>query len=210
MRLTATIAVLACGLVATTASAGPLTLNFHGNVAASESSLGSFTGSLTWNPTLSQLTISLTNTSPVANGGYLTAFAFQGIEGLTYSLQTPPTNWAQLAGSVDASPFGEFTLGASTGSGWQGGGPPQNGLAIGQSAQFVFAVGGVANPGSLDAMSFWNQNEEGFFGVVRFRGFEDGGSDKVPMALSVVPVPAPVLLAGLGLVAGVVVRRRMK
>lgn len=207
MRLTATIAALACGLAATTASAGPLTLNFHGNVAASEAGLGSFSGSLTWNPTLSRLTVSLTNTTPNANGGLLSGFALQGNPGFTYTAVNLG-GWNLFSGPVNGQPYGQFTFGAGTGQNFQGGGG--GGIGIGQTINLVFAVGGVANPNSLDAMSFWNANSAGNFGVVRFNSFTNGGSDKVPMALSVVPVPAPALLAGLGLIAGVVVRRRMK
>ena len=38
--------------------------------------LGSFVGDISYNPTNAELTVELTNTSPVDNGGYLTAFAF--------------------------------------------------------------------------------------------------------------------------------------
>jgi hypothetical protein len=38
--------------------------------------LGSFVGNISYNPTAAELTVELTNTSPVDNGGYITAFAF--------------------------------------------------------------------------------------------------------------------------------------
>ncbi len=38
--------------------------------------MGSFDGNISYNPKVAALTVSLTNTSPVDNGGYITAFAF--------------------------------------------------------------------------------------------------------------------------------------
>lgn len=159
------------------------------------SGLGSFEGSLAYSATdatHATLTVVLKNTSPVGNGGYLTAFAFNNpagsITGVSFS---GPANFGLLGGSpfadgVNAAPFGQFDLGASTGSGFEGGGPPSKGLAVGQSGTFLFTLigNGLDQFGAgrfLSELSVPPGDGKGHKAfVARFRGFADGGSDKVP------------------------------
>ncbi len=195
-------------------SGGPTTPN--------ESGLGSFTGSITVAPNganAATLTIVVTNTSPAANGGFLTAVAFNNPGAVTGAMLTSTTDpdFALEFGSdsVNGMPFGQFDFGISTGGSFQGGGPPQAGLAVGASATFVVALTGTG-VGSLTDLSFQSALSTGAGGggpqffVARFRGFNDGGSDKVAAVPGsapppVVPEPASAVLAlaGVGLAAGV-------
>lgn len=144
------------------------------------------------------LTISLLNTSPAANGGFLTAFALRDLSGLvtgaTVSATNPnfgPIGGPDFHGGIAAPPFGDYDLGASVTDQFLGGGSPVGGIGVGESAAFAFTLTGTG----LDGLTL-----ENFLGgppaapnpgpptlVVRFRGFNNGGSDKVPGVLEVVP-----------------------
>ncbi len=135
---------------------------------------------------------------------------------------------------INAQPYGYFDLGASTGGSFEGSGKPQKGIAAGDSASFTFGLQG-SHMNSLTVGSFLQtlpssgkskskehgdddddeededeeqeDEQQGASFVVRFRGFEDESSDKVP--LTTVPEPAAVAVWGLGLAAiGLVWRRR--
>ena len=57
-------------------------------------------------------------------------------------------------------------------------------------------------------MSFLEGGPYEFDFIVRFKGFLDGGSDKVPAA--VVPLPVPVAIGALGLLGVVLGRKRIR
>jgi hypothetical protein len=191
---------------------------------------GIFTGSLSvtnQTTTSAVITVQLTNISPAANGGYLTGLAFNdpnsfskgNISSVTSfsTSYSPPTGQAfSLLGaptfnnSVPTSPYGSFDIGAAVGGDWLGGGQPSDGLAVGETGTFTFVVSGTSlnkltAANILAAMS--SKGTAGF--VVRFRGFNDGSSDKdiagvicepppPPPPPSGVPAPPGVVLAGMG------------
>lgn len=188
-----------------------------GDTAASTSGLGNFSGSLTYSftdATTAQLIIELTNTSPIDNGGFLTAFVFNNPGDLIESVGFSSTDLDfQLLGGpgfddgVNGAPFGQFDVGSSTGD-FEGGGAPSAGLGVGQSATFTFLFTGtlldtLSDLSFLSAFSEGTGAGEGYQAfVARFRGFNDDGSDKVPAIPTPgteVPEPATVGLLGISL-----------
>lgn len=152
---------------------------------------------------LGKLTISLTNTSPASNGGYLTGLAFNIVSAdanATASLFSG-TNAAFVGmTNVNTAPFGTFDAGAALGGSWTGGGSPAAGIAVGSSATFVFNIT-ASDASSRHATDFIGSGGEEL--ALRYRGFADGGSDKLQ-----VPGAGPVGLASAG--ALVASRRRRR
>ncbi|AGA25977.1 hypothetical protein [Singulisphaera acidiphila] len=180
--------------------------------------LGDFTGSLVvanQTSTTATLTITLTNTSPVANGGYLTAFVLNNpgnmITGI--SLTSAPANFTLLGtppfqDGINGAPNGQFDFGVSTGNGFEGGGSPSKGLAVGATGIFTFSLTGT-NLSTLSPADFASALSGGTgigqgpeFFVARFRGFNNNGSDKVPGTLSTVPEPSSLVSCGIAGVIG--------
>ena len=203
--------VLALAALPTVSQATPILISGSGP-------LGSFTGTFDYDPSTFKVDIELTNTSPLLNGGFITAFVFNIPEGVTVTAATllsSDADFGVLGGpgfsnGVNGAPFGQFDIGASTGGSFEGGGNPSLGIAVGVTNTFSFSLTGTGlgslSPadflGSLSVAPGDGKGHEDL--VVRFRGFEDGGSDKVPNEN--VPEPSVVLLLGLGMI-GVWARR---
>ncbi|MCE2884725.1 MAG: hypothetical protein LW806_07490 [Planctomycetaceae bacterium] len=206
-RALACSATLAVASFASTAS-GALSLAGSNGLEG----LGSFTGSMTWTYLGSgagTLAVSLTNTSPAANGGYLTGFAFNTASGVGMTLATAPNgSWIGMT-NVSASPFPDFDFGAALDGNWEGGGSPNAGIGVGSTGAFTFDVSGddTLLASLSDASFFDTSNGYGF--AARFRGFADGGSDKVPGEIAVVPLPQTLGLAAAS-IAGLALFRRRK
>jgi hypothetical protein len=184
--------------------------------------LGSFTGTFDYNPGTATLDISLTNTSPLANGGYITALAFNNPDDLITGvvLVSSDGDFGEIGGAglddyqndIMVSPFGFADIGASITGDWLGGGSPVTGIAVGSTVTFSFTFTG-SGVGALTTADFMNTFMTGGppdWLLVRFRGFEDGGSDKVSaVGFPVVPVPEPSSLTLLGGgIAMMIARRR--
>jgi hypothetical protein len=175
--------------------AGADTITFLGDTANSTSNLGNFSATLTYtasSSTSATLDLTLTNTSPAANGGFLTAFVLNNPNNSITSVTQGATFGANFSvlgltnNGVKGAPYGQFDFGASTGGSFEGGGNPSKGIGVGGSETFDFILTGVGLK-TLNASSFANELSVGpgngmgdqFF-VARFRGFNNGGSDKVP------------------------------
>jgi hypothetical protein len=166
--------------------------------------LGQCTKTVTYDSTTNILTLTLANTSPAANGGFLTADAFNLGAPATADIQvisfTGDADFPAFAlnpgapsagGNISVSPFGtrEFVISA-TGGAWLGGGSPNGGIPVGDSATFTLLLSADITESSLFGL-----NE-----AIRFRGFENGGSDKTLTTVAAVPEPGTLLLLASGLV----------
>jgi hypothetical protein len=200
---------------------------------------GLFTGSVTYtftSTTSAVLTVQLTNVSPTTNGGYITAFAFNdpagagGTDFKSVTLTSAPSPF-KLVGSaskfstnsLDGSPYGNFDLGVSNSTKPSqpilGGGNPTTGLAVNTTSTFVFNISGsgLNQFSAAELLSTFGTDGTSAF-LVRFRGFNDGSSDKdvvgVPMNPpppppgNAVPAPPGLVLAGMGF--GCLLLRRLR
>jgi hypothetical protein len=156
----------------------------------------------------SSLTITLTNTSPAGNGGFIVADAFNLPAGVSATLDsTTNLNFGTfLEGAVQVSPFADRTdiisLGGNLNNAFEGaGGNPAHGIGVGQSATFVFTLTG----GGATETDIFNGE------LVRFKGFNNGASDKTGVTIdnTVVPEPTMVLLFGPGMVGLMWLRRKL-
>jgi hypothetical protein len=201
-----------------------------GNVG--EHGLGHFTGTASYTPqtpSSAVLYIDLTNVSP-AHGGFLTGFAMNlpGQHVLGISLTAGPAHFefiggASPANTVSAAPYGNFDFGASVGGSFEGGGAPSQGIGVGLTGHFEFAISGSSLE-TLTINDFLNTpsvgpgDGKGNPGVVvRFRGFAgvSPDSDKVPLnttALVENPEPSSLILGSLAAFAtmGLAVTRRLR
>jgi hypothetical protein len=158
--------------------------------------LGDFAGTIEFTSTgvnSGVLKVTLTNSLTTSPGGKITAFAFNNpgnviasaVEGGTFTanfdvIGGPPVNAADnFQDDIMASPLANFDIGGSISDKWLSGGNPNQGLLIGATGTFEFNLTG-AGVGSLTESSFVNEKVDGsHFFIVRFRGFDNGGSDKV-------------------------------
>lgn len=191
------------------------------NIAGTPSTSGPgyFTGSIAVDnisATTASVQVKLTNTSPVANGGFITGFAYNlpgSISGATLtSTYNPATgqNFNLIGGGtykntvrdysddLNSSPFGRFDIGAAVGGDLLGTGTPSNGLAPTESGTFTFTLtSSTYNLNQLTAQVLMNTLSAASNGsstaafLVRFRGFCDGSSDKVVGGTTDTPPPPP-------------------
>lgn len=150
---------------------------------------GAFTGLVTWVGNV--LTITITNDSPDANGGFLTGALFElPDKDLIISASTSDADFQAINpvannDGVPFNPIGDTTYdkGYALDGNFQGGGNPNPGTAVGDSVTFTFTYSGG---NGLTILDFYNQfndpnlTDEVSNFIVRFKGFGNNGSDKVP------------------------------
>lgn len=209
------VTVASIAAVAAATAAGAAVVPITSNSALSTSGLGTFIGTLDYTflgGTAGKLDVTLTNTTPVAIGGYITAFMFRPPPALgTFTSSLTSSNFPLLKNipaGTNGSPFpGPWIGGAGLNNTWLGGGAPSNGIGIGQTGIFSFSING-ANASALSSDSFVSGGSvsDAYAFVVRLRGMTNGGtsdSDKVPA--NQLPAPGAVALLAL---AGVARSRR--
>lgn len=179
--------VFAC---AAPALAGADLVPFVGLPAFSTEGLAEYSGTVEYTPTgptTGDLVVTLTNDTAMPLGGFMTGFLFKIVS-------SDPAAYADFVSSdypafeqsgLSAAPFGsDFDGGAAVGGDWEGGGDPSGGVPAGMTGTFTFAVF-ASDAAFLSAADFINggANPPGF--VARFRGLENGGSDKVPAGATI-------------------------
>lgn len=203
------IAVALSAALATTAAEASI-VAFNSNPGLN--GRGAFSGSMEWNHEAGasdgRLWVTLTNTSPLTQGGFLTGFAFNTVEGVFVAFNRDASEgvnarWRGVR-NVNAPPYGRFGFGASVNGRFRGNGNPIYGVSVGRTFSYAFDVAGDSSLlDELNARSFLDE-ATGYAFVARFRGFDDGGSDMVTGAL---PAPGALALFGLGIGA---MRRRSR
>ncbi|UCD74727.1 MAG: hypothetical protein JSV91_13185 [Phycisphaerales bacterium] len=209
--------ITACIFAASPALAD--SIEIVGDGSNSTEGLGSFSGLLSYEAdpfaTIGLLTVELTNTTAPDVGGYITGFLFNiastdADASATLLGDPPPTHpFEQCTGNgLNGEPYGNpFDSGAALGGEFLGGGDPTGGIAVGETGVFAFEVQ-ADDAADLTALNFLEGGPYDFNFLVRFRGFANEGSDKVPAV--VVPLPAPMLMGGAGLLGVFVAARRRR
>ena len=206
------VTVASIAAVAATTAAGAAVVPITSNSPLSTGNLGTFIGTLDYTyvgGNAGTLAVTLTNTTPGAIGGYITAFMFRpppelGAFGSSLTASDFPL-MVNVPAGTNGSPFpGTWIGGAGLNGSWLAGGQPQNGIGVGQTGSFSFSITG-ANASMLTSDSFVSGSlvSDPYAFVVRFRGMAEGGSDKVPA--NQLPAPGAVALLAL---AGVARSRR--
>ena len=197
---------LALGVVLVSGSgktANADTISIFADTFNSEFGLGDFTGSIEYEYEMGDmglLTVILNNTSDVDNTGWITGFVFNfGTEDKSaIAALTGATHPFKDAPGENGQPYGDpFMAGASLGGDWQGGGggSPELGIGVGKSGTFSFDI--TATDADILSAGSFLQGPFDFNFIVRFLGFTDEKSDKVPA----VPAPGALALLGLGALA---------
>ena len=210
------VTVASIAAVAATTVAGAAIVPITSNSALSAAGQGTFVGTLDYTflgGTAGKLDVTLTNTTPVGIGGYITAFMFRPPPALgTFTSVLTASNFPLLTNipaGANGSPFpGSWIGGAGLNNAWLAGGAPANGIGIGQTGIFSFSITG-ANASMLSSDSFVSGGSvsDPYAFVVRLRGMNGpdavSDSDKVPA--NQLPAPGAVALLAL---AGVARSRR--
>lgn len=206
-------AILLCGLAAPTPSQA-ITIGTCGPVHALTAvgvggvQIGFCDKSLTLSNDV--LTIILTNTSPVADGGFIVADAFSLPAGIAEFVSSTnshfgssPNTGVLLNGAVVVAPFTNRTAIISLGGTLENafetfGGAPSLGIGVGESATFVFHLSSTTGA-----------TEQGIFDseLIRFSGFNveaPGDRTSVSESTQTTPVPEPSTfwLLGTALIGG--------
>lgn len=154
--------------------------------------LGDFSANVEWNG--SELSIALSNTSNGLNGGFITGFLVELPSGASFNVGWTDTGLQFMPsdnGPYSGSPYGNFDYGYSLGGNLLGGGSPAGGIGIGETGNFLLSDWQNAdNLTTEDFIANYDTsilNDASF--LVRFRGFNDEGSDKVLGVFGEIDIP---------------------
>lgn len=201
-----TVAVLAGALGLAAGAANANLVLITGDTSNSTEGFCNFDGSINYDylgGSLGEVTFTLTNTTDPDIGGFLTGFVFNvGGHPVALDLTSATHPFLELS-DEKAQPYGKhFVSGAALGGSWEGGGSPNAGIKVGDTGVFSFDLTS-ADAGVIDASTFLT-GEYDFNFVARFKGLNNGKSDKVPGG----EIPAPGSVALLGLAGLTAARRR--
>lgn len=211
-RLVSIVVLMLAGTMSTVAIADMILITSNNAASSNQTSYGGFFGSLQYDflgNDSALMTLTLTNTSQF--DGKLVALAFDAAadtSGWTFSPAMSSglsSAWSDIAGSINTAPFGMRSFGASNTSSWVGGGSPNTGLHVGDTGVWIFEGMGAD---SVSAADFLSPNG-GYNLMIRFRGFSNGASDKLP-AMPDEPPPVVPGFVGLPLIALAGLRRRRR
>ena len=184
MKICAFTAAAALALGGSFAAAGTTSVNFASDV--SQRHLGSFAGTATYDSAAGKLTLVVQNTTGLARGGFITAFAFDVAGSSVAKYEDPDgghkpnTNGfddiRNKKGIVNAAPFGKYEAGAGLDGKWMPG-APKRGIAAGASESFIFDVTG-AGASSLTVADFFSGGKSGLNIVATFRGMKHNQADR--------------------------------
>lgn len=205
---------MVAGTICTGSIADMILITSNNEASSNKTSYGGFTGSLQYDflgGGSALMTLTLTNTSQF--DGLLVALAFDAAadtSGWTFSSAMSSglsNSWDDISGSINTAPFGTRSFGASNTNSWVGGGSPNSGLSFGDTGVWVFQGNGADSSSAADFLSPNDGNNL----LVRFRGFSNGASDKLP-AMPDDPPPAVPGFVGLPLIvlSGLTRRRRRR
>ena len=164
--------LVVAGAFVNSAEAATITLSgVCAQQADGSSGLGNCTKTASYNDVTNLLTITLTNTSPAANGGFITADAFNlpelDSEILVTNFLSTDTNFGfDQTGNFSVAPNGFRGVLISTGGGFTGDGSPSVGIGTNESATFTLTLATDLTAPQFGAFFLSEQ--------IRFRGFEDG------------------------------------
>lgn len=216
----ACVAVLGASL----AYAQPVPLPLESGQSANPTPVASFTGTMSYDPALSRLTVFLQNTSPLENLGSLTGFVFNSVGDAVATYVDPDLNGGFQAltegAGTDTGSFGQYEFGAALGGDFLNGGDPNNGFFPLESGNFFFNVtlNGNAAGDAVTAKDFLTKN--GMESVLesplvaRFRQFEEGGDNVVGVKVDgplppAIPLPAAAWSALSGLALLPLLRKKL-
>lgn len=169
-----------------------------------------------------RVSLKLSNTTPAALGGNITAFVFGLPSGVSYdgSLTDADGSNFEANTSPSTTPFsnvasnGSFDLLFGIGGVFNGGGNPNNGIGTGSDATLTFLLDTSDDAATVESAflsGFEADGASSLGAAMRWRGLANGGSEKllyVPQT-AVVPLPAAAWLALAGL-GGLGAARRFK
>ncbi len=171
----------------------------------STENIGGFEAQATWDG--KDFTIALTNTSDPSNGGYITGFLLNLPTDTTFDTVSNDTKLQFLdpdLGPYSGAPYYDFDYGFALKGNFLGGGKPSKGIGVGETGTFVLSDW-TDFPSDLDTADSYavehylldnattSRLGDAHF-LVRFRGFDDGGSDKMPGMFEFEPPPPTVTI----------------